>query len=276
MADTQAMPAEALARIIYKLDPTTGEPIRLETDGSTDGSVFLMTGNKVMSSTMGPTFNTQPAISTDSYTRAAVDTVNGAEATWVDVPNIGAMELYAELLKGWVGTKDGSGNVIALSIEDAATAECNTWTTSASTSSRFGALELVGWRYCDNEQDSVRMNIFREISEATPSANLQAGLVDPGSSTSGNINLKLISNDGWLATAGDAWFNALFPMFSDDAGAVGAANPGTFGLPVGTESLFDELINLCACNNGVRGIPLTAALVLANPELDTPLIINPV
>lgn len=261
MTTTSAMPGEMLARLFYKND-ATGAPLTIASDGSTDGSVFLFTGNGDMGSEAGPTFETVAAISSNAYTREARQDVSGATAVMRDTPITGAMEFLGQILTGYKLQYDALGDVSGLGVESAAAADCTRWTTASSAATSWTVVELVGYRYCDDVQESVRANIFRNVQEVSPSSNFQFGLDDPGT---GSVDLNMTCK---AATA--AWGdgpNDVFTIYDDTGAATLTTDPITLGWPVGTAALYEDLITLCACDNAIRGVPLTAALVGATTEL---------
>jgi hypothetical protein len=261
MTTTSAMPGEMLARIFYKND-ATGAPITVAAAGSTDGNTFLFTGNGDMGSETGPTFDTVAAIASNAFTREARNDVSGATAVMRDTPITGAMSFLADILTGYKPQYDASGDISGLGIESAAAADCTRWVTAASAATSWTILELVGYRYCDDVQESVRANIFRNVQDVAPASNFQFGLEDPGT---GSVDLNMVCK-----AAGAGWGdgpNDEFLIYDDLLAATLTTDPITLGWPVGTDALFEDLITLCACDNAIRGVPLTAALVAATPEL---------
>jgi hypothetical protein len=126
-------------------------------------------------------------------------------------------------------------------------------------------IELAGWRDCNDGEVVVAANIARAITAADPSTGPRFGGVNPGDNNF-SVTLTLDANTGWGAGPG-----GLFPLFEQDDTTV-ASTPVSLGFALTTEAIYEDLITLCACDSALRGVPLTAALVLANAELQTPLI----
>lgn len=260
---TTALAAEMVARIFYKND-ATGAPVLVASDGSTDGSVVLFTGNTQMQSQPGVDVSQQGEISTAAYTRQARTQVDGASAVLRDTPIFGALEFLADFLSSYKKTYTAGGLFDSPAAVSASEKLCRQldWAAASEVTTSWTCIELVGWRYCDDETEMVRANIFRNITDASLATNPQFGLDDPGTGTT-DINIT-------LEDAGTGWGDGpadLFPIYDDTGGVTLTRAPFNLGHPIGTAALYEDLVTLCSCKNAVRGIPLTAALIAANSEL---------
>lgn len=267
MADTQATPAELLLRLFYK-NSAAGVPGVVPTGGAGDGNVFMFVGNTVQTSVWTPQFTNVGAIAGACFNRAASQSVSGAQAVITDCNLTGAKTFGGQFVNGFTNGYDDAGNVVTLDIAAPNSgANCLTWGITTAQGLEWTMIELAGWRDCNDGEVNVQANIARAISAADPQTGPRFGGTNPADNNF-SATLTLKPNSGWGAGPGD-----LFPLFESD-GTTENSNPVSLGFEMDDETVYEDLIALCACDSALRGVPITDALVIANPVLDTPLIVG--
>lgn len=261
MADSQALPGEALGWLFYKNSPS-GAAL---TTGDGDGNVFFFPGSEKMTSSYQATFRAISAITDACFNKPARSVISGAQNSIANCPMAGAQTFLGQFVNGLAIGYTALGEVASLDIASPDEAECGVDLTPAAGTS-WSMVELIAWRDCENVIHSVRANIARKITAANPSGGQGFGGPNPAANTV-NYTLTLEANDGWDAGPGD-----LFPLFEDLAGGVADTRPVSMGVTFDDPDDIAELVAACSCKLAYAGLPLTAAMVAAETVPDTPLI----
>lgn len=265
MADIQGVPAELLVRLFYK-NTALGAAGVVPVGGAGDGNVYLFTGGSAMTSQYDAQFTNVAAIASACFNRQASQSVSGAKATIGDCNLTGAKEFAGQFVNGFTNSYNALGNVLTLDIASPnSAANCLKWGQVTAAGQRWTMIELAGWRDSNDGEVVVAANIARAITAADPSAGPRFGGVNPGDNNF-SATLTLDPNSGWGTGPG-----GLFPLFEQD-GTTAASTPVSLGFEMGTPAIYEDLITLCSSDSALRGVPLTAALVAANVELQTALI----
>lgn len=267
MGDTQGIPTDFLLRLFHK-NSAAGVPGVVPTGGAGDGNVFMFVGNPASTSQYAPQFQNVAAITGPCFHAPARTRTSGGQVTIGDCNLTGAKTFGGQFFDGFANGYDDEGNVVTLDLRAAdEDSPCLRWGTTIAEDLRWTMIELIGWRDCNDGEINVQANIVRSVSGAVLAAGPRFGGPNPQDNNF-SATLTVLKNDGWGDGPGD-----LFPLFESD-GTTENSNPVSLGFPMDTASVYEDLIALCDIDNALRGVPITDALVIANPVLDSPLIVG--
>ena len=234
---------------------------------TSDGEdVFWFPGTDSLELEAGPTFRTIAGVATECFSRDPRNVTSGADAVFRRGCGFDYPEFDSLFLAGYTREFDAAGNVLK-AIEAPgvdACKDCNLNPAATDCDLTFSMVADVCYVDCDDVPINRQFMVIRSISQATLSNRYRVGgnNVD---AFGGDIAMTLDSNDGYGEGPADA-------IKAYSTGTTPGTNPVVTNVPIPAVLDFTDLDAICECLNEFRGCPITAALVLANPELDHPLI----
>ena len=257
MADSLGMPAQLLGRILYKNDASGAA----QTIADGDDNVFFFPGSESMTSSYAAVFRTIAAVSKACFNSPAKQQLTGATGTIGGCPLGGYQTFLSQFVNGLAAGYDDVGAIASLDIESPSDSNCLDCDNTATVTQDWSMVELVCYRDVNNVVTEIKANVARAITAADPSAGQSYGGLDPTANTI-SYNLTFATNDGWGTGPG-----GLFEIYEDTGQVQANRRPVSQGITLPSTE-YDEIIAACAADLSYAGIPLTAAMVVAETVPD--------
>lgn len=249
-----------MGRFVHRLD-CSGAPLHTS-DGA---SVYFFSGNEEASSEAAPTMRDIAAVSSPCFNRKGYKEVSGATYRWLK-DCAGINPEFRAMLEGWTEEFDEFGNVLPAVAKPNSDDDCYGCADpdGGQCEDAWSIVELICVEDCSGGPAGLFMRAVRKVTALELQQAWRVGgnnLANLG----GDIAAQPEPNYGWGEGPGD------MVRAYDENGDPGC-NPVVDLVPWPDEETIPEIIRKCSCASRYNGCAIDAADVLADPDLDIPII----